>query len=64
MRKRLFEHYVELNCYRIVTQQLYQHKLLNCRDYHAVLAKISQAELNLIVPRQSKSHPRTLTRVK
>lgn len=64
MRKKLFERYVELSCYHIAAQQLCKNKLITRRDCHAILAKISQVELGLIMPKQTKSHPRTLTRVK
>ena len=64
MRKQLFEHYVKLDCYRIATQQLCKSKSITRRDYNAIIAKISQAEIDLIMPKQIRSHPRKLTQVK
>lgn len=64
MRKKLFERYAELNCYRLALQPLQQNGLITRAARRAVEAKISQVEMSLIIPKQNKIHPRTLTRVK
>ena len=64
MRKKLFDCYVELNCYRLAAKQLCASKAILRSDLRAIEAKIAQAEIGLITPKQSKTHPRTLTRVK
>ena len=63
-RKKLFDCYVELNCYRLAVAELYKHRLITQSDYRAVVRKIATAELDLITPKQAKTHPRTLTQVK
>ena len=64
MRKKLFDCYVDLNCYRLAATQLYRSKQITKLDLHAVETEVAQAELSLIIPELSKTHPRTLTRVK
>lgn len=64
MRRKLFDRYAELNCYRLALGRLQQNGLITRAERRAVEAKISQVELGLIMPKQSKNHPRTLTRVK
>lgn len=64
MRKKLFDNYVELDLYHLAIKQLYKRKLISSLEYRAAKAKLYRLEMNLIIPKQSKSHPRTLTRVK
>ena len=64
MRKKLFDRYVELNCYRLAANQLCKSKQITKTDLRAVEAKVALAELALIIPKQSKTHSHTLTRVK
>lgn len=64
MRKKLFDCYVDLNCYRLAATQLYRSKQITKLDLRAVETEVAQAELSLIIPKLSKTHPRTLTRVK
>ena len=64
MRKKLFERYVELNYYRLAAKQLYKDNVIPRTVLRAIEAQITQAETDLIIPKQSKTHPRTLTRVK
>lgn len=65
MKKKLFEHYVELNCYHLAARHLHKNKVISRTELRVMESKIFQAETSLIVPKQSKTtHPRTLTRVK
>ncbi len=53
MRKKLFDCYVDLNCYRLAATQLYKSKQITKLDLRAVETEVAQAELT--VTRQLKA---------
>ena len=61
MRERLFTTYLNLNRHYAVTEQLYRKKQITRADLKAVKDRISEIEMELIMPKQKSSHPRKLT---
>ncbi|MBR2587325.1 hypothetical protein IKE71_03065 [Candidatus Saccharibacteria bacterium] len=64
MKKLLFERYAKLGVYRLVAKELLRKKAISRGEYININRKIERAEMELIIPKRTKAHPRTLMRVK